>query len=304
MKEAQFHAVRSDPDDDAATSIEMLNRQRHDTQSDSSTSKQVRRGPHRAWSDTRWAPFPWRTFFVILTLPLALSPIVVLAAAAEMASVSYILGRDCYPNGEWKEAPGATWRIMDSSYFFTPNLSFGRFTFTQVKVVDIAWDLIIGRGLQMLLAWVNYCVFNEWLVYHMEMHLTSYKMYAAVAFETTTMGTLGVLGKEFLAFGKGTWKRFFRWLAVLSMFLSTLYVLSFPTLMAAMTGYITTYEPYVEDYQHNLIEWSQIKQVLHVIEDAVRLGEAQNPLVVTTDDDEYLKAVESCTYTGLCSRCS
>ena len=172
--------------------------------------------------------FPWKTFFVFLALPLALAPIVVLAAAAETASRSYILGRKCYPNGLWKEAAHATWRIMDSSYFFTPNLSFGRFNFTQAKVIDIAWDTLIGRGGQILLAWVNYRVFNEWLVYHMELHLTSYKMYAAVAFKTTSLSALGVLAKEFLAFGKGTWRRFFRWLAMLSMILSTFYVLAFP----------------------------------------------------------------------------
>ncbi|KAF2851756.1 hypothetical protein T440DRAFT_488852 [Plenodomus tracheiphilus IPT5] len=119
-------------------------------------------------------------------------------------------------------------------------------------------------------------------------------MYAAVAFETTTLGTLGVLGKEFLNFGKGTWNRFFRWLAILSMLLSTAYVLSFPTLMAAMTGYITTYEPYVEDYEHNLIEWSQIKEVIYVVHDIARVGGFdKSPLVVTSDDEVLMKAMEA-----------
>jgi hypothetical protein len=162
--------------------------------------------------------------------------------------------------------------------------------------VVLAWDLIIGRGGQLLLAWANYRVFNEWLVYHMEMHHTSYKLYAAVAFETTTMATLGVLGKEFLAFGAGTWKRLFRWLAILSMLLSTLYVISFPTLMAAMTGYITTYKPYIEDYDGNLMEWSKAKQVAYIINDADRVG-LNAPLIVTTDDEPLVDAIEHCTYT-------
>lgn len=242
---------------------------------------------------TAWSSAPWRITLIILALPIALAIIVVLAAAAEMASQSYIRGRDCYPNGLWKELPGATWRIMDSSYFFTPNLSFGAFTFTQVKVIDIAWDLIVGRGGQILLAWVNYRVFNEWLVYHMEMHLTSYKLYAAVAFQTTTMATLGVLAKEFLAFGKKSWSRLFRWLAVLSMLLSTLYVLAFPTLMAAMTGYITTYELYIENYEHNLIDWSKIRLVTYVIHDADRLGHS-GPLIITEDDAALNHAVNIC----------
>ncbi|KAI4669570.1 uncharacterized protein J4E79_001615 [Alternaria viburni] len=238
----------------------------------------------------KWSPFPWRVTGVLLAIPLALACIVGLAAAAETVSQGYIMGRDCYPNGLWKEATGATWRIMDSSYFFTPNLSFGALTFTQVKVIDVAWDLIIGRGGQLLLAWVNYRVFNEWLVYHMEMHHTSYKLYAAVAFETTTMATLGVLGKEFLAYGAGTWKRFFRWLAILSMLLSTLYVIAFPTLMAAMTGYITTYKPYIEDIDGNLMEWSKAKDVAYIIQDADRVG-LKAPLIVTADDQPLIDAI-------------
>lgn len=251
----------------------------------------------------KFTSFPWKTCLAVAGLPAALALIISLATAAERASVGYILPRDCYPNGLWKEATGATWRIMDSSYFFTPNLSFGSMTFTQVKVIDVAWDLIIGRGGQLLLAYVNYRVFNEWLVYHMEMHLTSYKMYTAVAFETTSLGTLGVLGKEFLAFGKGTWKRFFRWLALLSMLISTFYVLAFPTLMAAMTGYITTYEAYVEDYDRNLIEWDKVRTVWAIVQDIERVGNSSadynRPLVVTTDDTELTDALIKCTFSLL-----
>lgn len=252
------------------------------------------------WDKMR--PFLWNAFLVISSLPFALAPIIVLATAAEEASVGYILGRNCYPNGLWKEASGATWRIMDSSYFFTPNLSFGAMTFTQVKVIDIAWDLCVGRGGQLLLAWVNYRVLNEWLLYHMEMHLTSYKMYTAVAFETTTLSTLGVLGKEFLAFGQKSWKRFFRWLAVLCMLLATLYVLAFPTLMAAMTGYITTYKPYVEDYEHNLIEWEKVSPIQYIIEDSHRVGNYSKPLLATDDDPDLTNAVRNCRYPALLPR--
>ncbi|XP_014560565.1 hypothetical protein COCVIDRAFT_12595 [Bipolaris victoriae FI3] len=239
-----------------------------------------------------WSSSPWKVTLIALAALLALAIIVVLAAAAEMTSQGYIMGRDCYPNGLWKEKPGATWRIMDSSYFFTPNLSFGAFTFTQVKVIDVAWDVIVGRGGQLLLGWINYRVFNEWLIYHMEMHFTSYKLYAAVAFETTTMGTLGVLAREFLAFGKRTRRRFFRWLAMLSMLLSTLYVLSFPTLMGAMTGYITTYELYVENHDHNLIEWSKVRRVTNIIQDADRLLRYDKPLIITEADTELRNAVK------------
>ena len=210
-----------------------------------------------------------------------------------MASQNYIRGRSCYPNGMWKEAAGATWRIMDSTYFFTPNLSFGSMTFTQVKVIDIAWDMIVGRGGQMCLAWVNWRVFNEWLVWHLERYRTSYKMYTAVALQTTSLTSLGVIAKEFFCFGERNWGRFFRWVAMFCMLISTLYVLAFPTLMAAMTGYITTYEPYMEDYDRNLIEWTKVDRVVGMIPDAERLG-LNGTLLVRSVDDEILEAFNNC----------
>ncbi|ORX95869.1 hypothetical protein BCR34DRAFT_187194 [Clohesyomyces aquaticus] len=240
----------------------------------------------------KFSPFPWKCFLLVWTLPLALAPIVVLAAAAEETSQNYLAGRQCYPNGMWSESLGATWRIMDSTYFFTPNLAFGKFSFSAAKVIDISWDLLVGRGGQLLLAYVNYRVFNEWLVYHMEMHLTSYKMYTAIAFQTTSLTALGVLGKEFLAFGDRSWKRFFRWLALLSMLLSTLFVLSFPTLIAAMTGYITASEAYIEDYSKNLIEVGKFEPITFIVEDAHRIGYS-NPLVVTDGDSGLIKTIFS-----------
>ncbi|KAF3047164.1 hypothetical protein E8E12_011519 [Didymella heteroderae] len=237
--------------------------------------------------------FPWRVFFIILLLPLSLAPIIILSAIAEMASQNYIRGRSCYPNGLWKEAAGATWRIMDSTYFFTPNLSFGNMTFTQVKVIDIAWDLLVGRGGQMGLAWVNWVVFNEWLVFHLEKWRTSYKMYSTVALQTTSWTMLGVAAKEFLYFGERSWARFFRWLAVFSMLISTLYVLAFPTLMAAMTGYITTYEPYVEDRDHDLKEWSKVDEIVRTISSGgVGIGFDEGALYVTAKDEELIRAVD------------
>lgn len=239
--------------------------------------------------------FPWRLFCVAMSLPIALAPIILLATTAEEASVRYIQGQDCYPNGKWKEENGATWRIMDSSYFFTPNLAFGFMTFTQVKVIDISWDLVVGRGGQMLLAYANYRVFNEWLLYHLELHLTSYKLFTAVSFQTTTLGTLGVLGKEFLSFGKGTWRRFFRWLAMFCMLISTLYVLAFPTLMAAMTGYISTYRAYVEDNENNLIDYNKIREVRYLIHDGSRIhADFNKTLVITDHDKDLISAVQDC----------
>lgn len=149
----------------------------------------------------------------------------------------------------------------------------------------------------MALACVNWTVFNEWLVYHAERWRTSYKMYTAVALQTTSWTMMGVAAKEFLCFGEKSWERFFRWLAMFCLFISTLYVLAFPTLMAAMTGYITTYEPYMEDYDRNLIEWEKVQGVVAVVHDAERLRLGYDrPLVVVEDDKEVYQAWNDCEF--------
>ena len=241
------------------------------------------------------APFPCRTTLILTLLPLSLTPLITLSVAAEVTSQSYIRGRDCYPNGLWKYGPTATWEIMDSSYFFTPNLSFGAMSFTQVKVIDIAWDLLVGRGGQLALAWVNWRVFNEWVVWCAEGEGVGWRMYAAVSFETTSLSTLGVLGKESLCLEGRRWKRWVRWLGLVSMLLSTLYVLSFPTLMAALTGYIAKSEPYVQDYEGNLIAFGKVDGVRYVVHDAERIG-FDRVLVVGERDGELVDAVRKCTY--------
>ena len=186
---------------------------------------------------------------------------------------------------------------MDSSYFFTPNLAFGAMKFTQAKVLDIAWDLCVGRGGQLALAWVQYRVFNEWVVYHMERWRTSYRMYTSVAFSTANLGMLVVLGKEWLS-GRGRgWDRWWRWVAVLGMLIATVYVIAFPTLMAAMTGYITTFEPYVEDRDGNLVLWTEIREVEYMVEDSARLGDGYvQPLVAVKGDKELANAILNCEF--------
>ena len=66
--------------------------------------------------------------------------------------------------------------------------------------------------------------------------------------------------------------------------------------MAAMTGYIATYEPYIEDFDGNLLGWSQVKQVEDIIHDADRLDGFDAPLVATTDDKPLVDAIDNCMF--------
>jgi hypothetical protein len=235
----------------------------------------------------------WKFILVGIAPILFFGGVLALAICAEGASHLILLHRDCYPNGLWGQTPGATWRIMDSSYFFVPNLAFGSYSFNVVKFIDITWDVVVGRGGQIILGYITYRVFNETLLYYMEFIPASFKLYALVAFQPTSLNTLGVLGKETLAFSASSRKRFFRWLTMLCMLLACLYILSFPTLMGAMTGYTPTYEVYIEDPSKNLIEYSKYQVVLAEVPDASRLG-YERPLLLSRKDTDLVNVLQSC----------
>ncbi|KAJ4364931.1 hypothetical protein N0V95_000578 [Ascochyta clinopodiicola] len=60
-----------------------------------------------------------------------------------------------------------------------------------------------------------------------------------------------------------------------------------------MTGYITTYKPYVEDYNHNLVEWAKVDEIVRSISGADGIGFGNKDVWVTTQDEELLHTVDN-----------
>ncbi|KAL6718442.1 hypothetical protein ACLMJK_004532 [Lecanora helva] len=107
-------------------------------------------------------------------------------------------------------------------------------TFTEAKAIDVAWQLFIGAGGRLCLAWVSYKVFMDGLARITEQTPVSYSLYASLTFSATSLWTTyNAVGGLFSSKG---WrlKFFLLWFA-----LSTLYVLGFPTLMSATAGYVS-----------------------------------------------------------------
>ena len=107
-------------------------------------------------------------------------------------------------------------------------------TFTEAKAIDVLWQLFVGAGGRLWLAWVSYKVFMDSLTRLTEQAPISYNLYASLAFSTTSLWTTCIALKGLL-FSKG-WrtKVFLSWFAM-----STIYVLGFPTLMSATAGYVS-----------------------------------------------------------------
>ncbi|KAF2865029.1 hypothetical protein BDV95DRAFT_600044 [Massariosphaeria phaeospora] len=119
--------------------------------------------------------------------------------------------------------------------------TFGKFPFSQAKTVDVAWDICIGRGAQFLAWWVAYVVFSDALFRVIERHPASYRVFSHISLNGACLASLWALLRElFRTRSKRTWALFFY------MFLSTLWVLSMPTVLGAMTGYVSTTVGWVE----------------------------------------------------------
>ena len=106
-------------------------------------------------------------------------------------------------------------------------------SFATAKFIDVVWDLVIGQGGRFLLAWISYVVFMDGLARLMETSAVSYQLYASVVFETSTLASIWCSLKA-VSTGHG-WRgrAFLIWFG-----LATMYVLGYPTLMSAATGYL------------------------------------------------------------------
>ena len=107
-------------------------------------------------------------------------------------------------------------------------------SYTQAKAIDVLWQLLVGAGGRLLLAWIAYSAFMDGVLRLLEQAPISYELYASLTLNTSSLSTtIRVLREMFRVKGwKG--KVFLIWF-----FLASLYILSFPSIISATGGYLT-----------------------------------------------------------------
>lgn len=203
--------------------------------------------PEKRWP--RWMLFRGANELISFLAVVATAiPIILLLRYAP--TLSHKLGSQaCLPNGDFI-FPG-TASIWNPAYFFTISITMqgaeSDWSYTHVKIIDIIWDVAMGRGGQLTLIYISYRVFSRALAYMMETQAVPYPAYSAVSFETASMRSIW----EYLRHAGWTknehttvtWRssRIF-----IAMTLASLYVVSMPTLFSAMTGYAALSAPSIE----------------------------------------------------------
>jgi hypothetical protein len=120
--------------------------------------------------------------------------------------------------------------VWSTDQFLDITLGFGSFEFGIAKGIDIGWDLIVGRGGQIILALLSYRVSSAVLLHSMETRTASFYTYAAVGFDRGPLFSIWVSLRDLWS-GRSQGK------GIISMaILASLYLLAFPTLVGVLGG--------------------------------------------------------------------
>jgi hypothetical protein len=192
------------------------------------TATKIKKAP--LWKHVRWSKKQFYAFCVVAIW--ILLPILLMFYLGPSTRIFANKTLSC-GNGVYGDPQNATVRGIEN--LFALDATFGRFSFSQVKTIDILWDLLVGRGAQALAWWASYTVFCDALLRVIERHPASFTIFQRMALEGPGLHSLWTLTKELWRAKSARTRALF-----LYMFWSTAYVLLVPIVLGAMTGYDST----------------------------------------------------------------
>ncbi|KAI1173350.1 hypothetical protein F4777DRAFT_558166 [Nemania sp. FL0916] len=181
----------------------------------------------------------------------------------------------CRPDGTF--SPFWGYSFWDSSGFFQITLAFGNFTFSEAKILDVAWDIVVGRVGQGVLAYFSWRVFADYATVSMEYMPMTYSTFTIFFLERGPSPTsTWKLLKDFILYRRLKSKISTAWVLF-----SALFVLLWPTLAAAMSGYSPVLGAYVKDISGSLVPYNQFQLLSYIIHDGERINLTANYLVMS-----------------------
>jgi hypothetical protein len=176
-------------------------------------------------------------------------------------------------NADGSVVPSGRYQLLwDTKLYFTINMSFGKFSFTAVKVIDACWDTLIGRGGQMLVAVVAYRVLRRSIALSMEICRYPIPTVTAIFCQQIQPNAAWQLLRG-MHTRQSDWHQIpwaSPYLRLTAHILVCVYVLSFPTLVSVSTGYHAELEGYFG--QEELIPIDKIYSPQMGLIDGARVG--------------------------------
>lgn len=136
-----------------------------------------------------------------------------------------------------KDCGGYSVPAVERSFYINLQIAQG-LSFTRAKLLDLAWDTVVGQGGRFLHAWVLYQVAASQLAWMMEYSLVPYYFQLDILFSTASLSalwsTLRFLGtrRPARAVFSAVW-----------FLLAILYILAFSSIWGAATGYLNPSQP-------------------------------------------------------------
>lgn len=182
------------------------------------------------------------------------------------------------------------------------DLSFGKFSFRTAKLIDVLWDIVIGRGGQAILAFFSYQAFTKAIIRCMETSPISQDTFKAVTLLNNSGWGILMMLKDFSK-NKSVRARF----VIFWMLLSGAFILILPTWVSAMTGYTADAQAFVNETSGNMSPMKDFHPIVYTIHDGERIGKT-NDFQVTVpwdsdgpvlDDWGYSKSSDGADYGGI-----
>ncbi|KAF4452445.1 hypothetical protein F53441_4725 [Fusarium austroafricanum] len=259
----------------------------------SSIVEQVKHAFRDAWNDISsierlksldWAGLGRLLLCITWTSLLVISPILLSTLPLDDD------GSPCKQDGKFKfstEVEENKFGRWAAGGFFDVTLSWGSFNFATAKLIDVAWDLVVGRGFQVIMALIAWQVY----VQHLEVSLASrpatYTTIWLLRFqqESSVMATSRLARQFFL-------RRLPSTTAMIFMILASSFILAFPTFAGSMTGYTPYSEAYLTASDGGLIRFSTIFPIAYIIHDGDRTTKFSKDFAVPWKGDTDLYGLD------------
>lgn len=223
---------------------------------------------HEVWSDAKTLRIGHQLYRCVNVT----GPLVIIAALCVV--IRLITKTDLYPVDEACR-PDSGFDVGESEYniwapngFFQITLAFGTLPFSTAKLIDVVWDVVVGRGGQGILVAICFLVYGKALVRSMESTSVSFGTYEAIALQSGSITACLKLARDL--FKNPTIRARFM---IFWIILSALFVLLFPTMAGAMSGYAANINAYVVTDDGSLVQYSKFTLIRYIIHDADRLGD-------------------------------
>ena len=120
-------------------------------------------------------------------------------------------------------------------------------TYTEVKLLDVLWQLIVGSFGRLLLGWLSYQVFMDGLLRLLEKSSLPCELYASAALDANSLLTCWRTCKAVIAVND--WRAKFM---LLFLALSSMFTLGFPNMISATGGYVNPLDKCLCNARRNL----------------------------------------------------